>query len=83
MLVRDSWEILFTGKSYKKADRLFPKDETEINNFFKSVSQFIKIYKIHYLKIYLNMINAFLLTGITLFSSCDIIFIALFDLFRD
>jgi uncharacterized protein (DUF302 family) len=48
-LVTESMETLTTGKSYKKKpDRLFPKDETEINNFCKSVSQFIIIYTIHY-----------------------------------
>jgi hypothetical protein len=46
VLVTDSRETLTTGKSYKKKpDRLFPKDETEINNFCMSVSQFNIIYK--------------------------------------
>lgn len=49
VLVTNSRETPTTGKYYKKKpDRLFPKDEREINNFCKTVSQFIIIYKIHY-----------------------------------
>jgi len=45
VLVTGSRETLTTSESYKKKpDRLFPKDEKEINNFCKSVSQFIIIY---------------------------------------